>query len=470
MSAAVHEFKRGNSMSKHDQDWLENLPEAFKVYRDGRAVDEVECIVPDLAGMSRGKAMPAHKFNPQYETYLPVSIFYQTITGADVEMDIDNQWAEGDLVLKPDMSTAKAVPWAKTPTVQVIHDLFTRDGVPVSIAPRQVLKRVVELYAKQGWTPVIAPELEFYLIKPNLDPNEPIQAPVGRTGRRRAGKQSYSMSAVDDYGPVIDTIYYFAQDAGLLIDTVIQEDGAGQIEINLTHGDPVLLADQVFYFKRIIREAALMHEMFATFMAKPMRDQPGSAMHVHQSVLDTQSGENIFSTSNGKASDRFMHFIGGCQHYLPQGLPLLAPYVNSYRRFEGEMSSAPTNFAWGYDNRATGLRVPNSEARDRRLENRVVGVDTNPYLAIAAGLACGYLGMMKEIEPGEPAAGEVDDDTYAIPTTIDEALTLFEAADDLHEILGREFCMIYGEVKREEMRLFHREISPWEREYLLLNV
>jgi glutamine synthetase len=457
-------------MTKHDENWLENLPEAFQAYRDGRDVDEVECIVPDLAGMSRGKAMPARKFSPQYETYLPVSIFYQTITGEDVEMDIDNQWAEGDLVLKPDMSTAIAVPWAREPTLQVIHDLYTRDGIAVSIAPRQVLKQVVELYSQQGWRPIVAPELEFYLIKPNLDPNEPIQAPVGRTGRRRTSNQSYSMSAVDDYGPVIDTIYDFAQDAGLAIDTVIQEDGAGQVEINLTHGDPLSLADQVFYFKRIIREAALNHEMFATFMAKPMRDQPGSAMHVHQSVVDVSTGENVFSDANGNVSERFLHFIGGCQHYLPQGLPLIAPYVNSYRRFEGEISSAPTNFAWGYDNRATGLRVPNSEPQNRRVENRVVGVDCNPYLAIAVGLACGYLGMMKKIEPGEPAVGEADDDEYTIPTTLDEALTLFEAADDLREILGQEFCMIFGEIKREEMRLFHREISPWEREYLLLNV
>jgi len=458
-------------MNNGDQDWLDELPEAFKIYRGGRDVDEVECIVPDLAGMSRGKAMPARKFHPQHETYLPVSIFYQTITGNDVEMEIDNQWAESDLVLKADMSTAKAVPWANEPTLQIIHDLYTRDGVPVSIAPRQVLKHVVDLYAQQGWKPIVAPELEFYLIKPNLDPNEPIEAPIGRTGRQGTSNQSYSMSAVDDYGPVIDTIYRFAEHAGLAIESVIQEDGAGQVEINLIHGEPVSLADQVFYFKRIIREAAFNHDMFATFMAKPMRDQPGSAMHVHQSVVDIKSGHNIFSDIDGNVSQRFLHFIGGCQKYLPLNLPLMAPYVNSYRRFTSESnSSAPTNFAWGYDNRATGLRVPNSAAQDRRLENRVNGVDTNPYLAIAIGLACGYLGMMQQIEPGEPAVGEVDDDAYEIPTTLDEALTLFESADDVHQVLGQEFCMIYDEVKREEMRLFHREISPWEREHLLLNV
>jgi len=457
-------------MGQRKKSWLDTLPEAFKAYAGGRDVDEVECIVPDLAGMSRGKAMPMKKFSPDHAIHLPVSIFYQTITGADVEMDIDNQWAEGDLVLRPDMSTAKAVPWAKEPTLQVIHDLYTRDGTPVAIAPRQVLKSVVQLYIERGWAAVVAPELEFYLVKPNTDPNEPIEAPLGRTGRRGTSRQSYSMSAVDDYGPVIDTIYQFAEDAGLPIDTVIQEDGAGQVEINLTHGDPVLLADQVFYFKRIIREAALNHDMFATFMAKPMRDQPGSAMHVHQSVVDLETGRNLFSNADGSESDLFRYFIGGSQHYMPQALALIAPYVNSYRRFLDEESSAPTNFAWGYDNRATGLRVPNSDPENRRLENRVVGVDANPYIAIAVGLACGYLGMVKQIEPGPPEAGEPDEETFPIPLTIDEALTEFEEATEIHEILGERFCMIYDEVKREEMSLFHREISPWEREHLLLNV
>jgi glutamine synthetase len=328
----------------------------------------------------------------------------------------------------------------------------------------------MRLYEEKGWAAVVAPELEFYLIKPNTDPNEPIEAPVGRTGRRGTSRQSYSMSAVDDYGPVIDTIYQFAEDTGLPIDTVIQEDGAGQVEINLTHGDPLLLADQVFYFKRIIREAALNHDMFATFMAKPMRDQPGSAMHVHQSVVDAKTGRNLFSNDDGTESDAFRHYIGGSQRYLPQALPLIAPYVNSYRRFLDEESSAPTNFAWGYDNRATGLRVPNAGPDNRRLENRVVGVDANPYLAIAVGMACGYLGVIGQVEPGPPEAGEPDEDAFPIPLTIDEALTEFEEATAIHEILGEKFCMIFDEVKREEMRLFHREISPWEREHLLLNV
>ncbi|WGL17897.1 glutamine synthetase family protein [Microbulbifer bruguierae] len=462
-------------MSQSDnRTWLETLPTAFKTYLAGRRLDEVECIVPDLNGMSRGKAMPLSKFSPGSPIYLPVSIFYQTISGQDVEMEIANQWAESDMLLVPDMSTAMAVPWAKQAALQIIHDLNDLDGNPIPCAPRNVLKRVIGLYRDKGWRPVVAPELEFYLTQPNVDPNEPVQPPVGRNGRSGTALQSYSMSAIDEYGPVIDTIYDYAEAAGLHIDSVVQEDGAGQVEFNLTHGDPLLLADQVFYFKRIIKEAALNNGMFATFMAKPMRDQPGSAMHVHQSVVDINTGKNIFSDADGNATALFRHFIGGTQKYLMEVMPFIAPNVNSYRRFESEAnSSAPTNLAWGYDNRSTGLRVPNSGAQDRRLENRVIGVDTNPYLSIAASLVCGYLGMLHGIEPDAPLQGELDDERESrsyIPTTFDEALRIFENAEEIHQVLGQDFCRLYADVKKEELRQFHREISPWEREHLLLSV
>jgi glutamine synthetase len=454
--------------------WMDELPAAFKRYLAGRRLDEVECIVPDLNGMSRGKAMPLSKFSPDSPVFLPISIFYQTITGQDVEMDIENQWAESDMALVPDLSTAMAVPWAKLPSLQIIHDLQDLQGRPISCAPRNVLKHVIGLYRAKGWVPIVAPELEFYLTKPNIDPNEPIEPPVGRSGRSGTSLQSYSMSAIDEYGPVIETIYEYAEAAGLHIDSVIQEDGAGQVEFNLTHGDPLLLADQVFYFKRIIKEAALKNGIFATFMAKPMRDQPGSAMHLHQSVVDAVTGRNIFSDTEGAATELFGHFIGGTQQYLRDVMPLIAPNVNSYRRFESEAnSSAPTNIGWGYDNRATGLRVPHSGAQDRRLENRVIGVDANPYLAIAASLVCGYLGMVNRIAADAPAASELDDEQAAssyIPMTFDEALRTFDRAGAIHQALGTEFCRLYAAVKKEEMRLFHREISPWERQHLLLNV
>ena len=232
--------------------WMDLIPEHATEWLDGRRVEEVECIVPDLVGISRGKTMPAKKFSETGNSFLPTSIFYQTVTGAYADMDIKDQWTETDMVLRPDLSTACAAPWTDDIILQVVHDLETTDGEPITIAPRNVLKRVLSFYEAEGWRPVVAPEMEFYLTRPNTDPNEPIEPPIGRSGRKGIGRQAYSMVAVDEYGAVIDDIYDFAEAQGLEIGAIIQEGGAGQIEINLQHGDPLKLADEVFYFKRTI--------------------------------------------------------------------------------------------------------------------------------------------------------------------------------------------------------------------------
>lgn len=456
-------------MNKHAQ-WMDKLPEAFHTWLNGRRVDDVECIIADIAGTSRGKAMPSRKFAKGDAMYLPTSIFYQTITGEYVDLeDMPDQWTESDLVLVPDYSAATAVPWSADVTLQVVHDIHNQDGSPVGMAPRNVLKRVVEEYAKHGWKPVVAPELEFYLTTPNIDPNLPIKPPIGRTGRQGIARQAYSMSAVEEYGPVIDDIYEFAEAQGFEIDTIIQEGGAGQIEINLQHGDPIQLADQVFFYKRLIREAALRNKCFATFMAKPMQEQPGSAMHIHQSVVSTHDGHNIFNTEDSRPSELFYGFLGGQQALIPDILCILAPYVNSYRRFRRD-DSAPINLEWGVDNRTTGIRIPLSGPGSRRVENRVVGMDCNPYLAIAASLACGLIGMRNKMQP----RAEVTSDAYSLPhdlpRDLTRALDLFSANSALEELLGKEFCTLYRAIKHQESEAFLQVISPWEREHLLLNV
>ena len=188
--------------------WMNELPQAFLDHKGTRRLDEVESIIPDIVGMSRGKTMPAHKFDPVGATFLPVSLFYQTISGEYVDMDdIENQWVEKDIVLRPDMSTATAVPWSEDASVQIINDMETQDGESLTIAPRNVLRRIMALYAAKGWRAVVAPELEFYLTKPNTDPTEDIQPPVGRTGRIGARQQAFSMVAVDEFGDAYPPIH-----------------------------------------------------------------------------------------------------------------------------------------------------------------------------------------------------------------------------------------------------------------------
>jgi glutamine synthetase len=454
-------------------DWIDTLPEAARAYLDGRKLDEVECIIADLPGIARGKAVPATKFARQKQFHLPNSIFFQTITGGWGEAAGPEGFIEPDMMLRPDMETATAAPWTADWTLQVIHDAYDGQGRPVPMAPRNVLKRVVDLYRKEGWEPIVAPEMEFFLVARNLDPARPIEAMMGRSGRPAAARQAYSMSAVDEYGPVIDDIYDFAELQGFEIDGITQEGGAGQVEINLRHGDPVKLADEIFYFKRMIREAALRHDCFATFMAKPIEGEPGSAMHIHHSVVDRQTGRNIFSGPQGGETDAFFHFIGGLQAHLPSVIALLAPYVNSYRRYVRD-HAAPINLAWGRDNRTTGIRIPVSDAGSRRIENRLAGMDCNPYLGIAASLACGYLGMMEERRPDKRLRGDAYEGENAgeddIPHDLYSALELFREAPQMQQVLGPEFCRVYAIVKDTEYTEFLQVISPWEREHLLLNV
>ncbi|MDF2232057.1 glutamine synthetase family protein [Albimonas sp. CAU 1670] len=443
---------------------LESLRDWIRAHR----VDEIECVTPDFAGIARGKVMPAAKFLRESEIRLPVSIYFAGITGEYADVDHPELYSDGDITLTPDLTTARAVPWAGDPSLQIIHDVVDRHGVPIPFAPREVLRRVLRAYEAKGWTPVVAPELEFYLTKPNTDPDYPLEPPVGRSGRQSTGSQAFSLSAVDEYDSVIEHIYDYAEAQGLEIDTIIQEAGAAQLEVNMMHGDAMKLADQVFLFKRLIREAALRCGSYATFMAKPMARQPGSAMHVHQSVLDRE-GRNIFTAEDGEPSPLFGHFIGGQQKYLPACSALSAPYVNSYRRMVKYMS-APVNLEWGYDNRSTGLRAPRSDPKARRVENRVTGADANPYLALAGSLAAGFLGMVEAVEPRPAVTGGAYDNERDLPYSLLEAVDLLQGCAPLTALLGEDFVKIYATLKQFEYDQFMTVISPWEREHLLLNV
>jgi glutamine synthetase len=443
--------------------------EIQQFFRD-HGISEVEAIIPDMAGIARGKLMPAEKFAEDAGMRLPESIFLQTVTG-DYPSDTSSAMSpeEIDIVLKADPKTVRVVPWAAEPTAQVIHDCYYSDGRRVTMAPRQLLQHVLELYAERGWQPVVAPELEFYLVEPNIDADYQLKPPIGRSGRSEPGRQSYSIAAVNEFDPLFDDMYAFCEAQDIEIDTLIHEDGPAQMEINLLHGDPQNLADQAFLFKRTAREAALRHKMYATFMAKPHAKEPGSAMHIHQSVIDTKTGANIFSNVDGTPSPLFFSHIAGLQRYLPPAMSLFAPNVNSYRRI-ARYQLAPVNVQWGYDNRTAGLRVPVSEPNARRVENRLGGADANPYIAIAASLACGYLGMVQNLQPSDPITGSAQDLPWDLPRSLDDALKRLKDCQPLVNLLGQPFVAAYTIVKQAEHEVFLQVISSWEREHLLLNV
>ncbi|MFA5121157.1 glutamine synthetase family protein [Zavarzinia sp.] len=436
-----------------------------------RHITEVECLVPDISGVARGKILPTSKFlksQTDNSLRLPESIFSQTVTGDFIDSEVTDP-TEPDVVLKPDPDTLSLVPWYDDPTAQVINDCFYRDGKPVAIAPRQVLRRVIDLYAERGWKAIVAPELEFYLCAKNVDPDYPLQPPVGRSGRAETGSQSYGIDAVNEFDPIFEDVYQYCEAQELDVDTLIHEAGRAQCEINFNHADPMSMADQAFLFKRTVRQAAMRHGVYATFMAKPYSEEPGSAMHLHQSIVDIKTGRNLFSDADGNDTPLFLSHIAGLQKFLPAAMPLIAPNVNSYRRLTRFMS-APINLHWARENRTAGLRVPESGPEARRVENRVPGADANPYLVIAASLACGYLGMINQLEPTDPISGSAYSRKFALPRYLPDALNKLKGADELSEVLGEDFVTLLMEVKQAEHDAYQQVISAWEREHLLLNV
>ncbi|UTW10818.1 glutamine synthetase family protein [Marinobacterium rhizophilum] len=444
----------------------------IETFLQQHSISEIECLVPDMTGNARGKFLPTRKFIAEQTARLPESILIQTVTG-DWSREHDElvDPADRDMVLRPDPTSLRLAPWAKEPTAQLIHDCYDIQGQLHPLATRSVLRRVLALYEAEGLTPVVAPEVEFYLVQRNLDPDYELKAPVGRSGRSESARQSYSIDAVNEFDPIIDTLYRYCQAQQLDVDTLIHESGAGQMEINFKHGDALLLADQVFTFKRTLRETALQHDIYATFMAKPMEHEPGSALHIHQSLLDVRSGQNIFAQADGSLSDALYHYLGGLQKYVPAAISFFAPNVNSYRRFVPDIA-APINLQWGLDNRTTGLRVPSSSPESTRVENRFAGADANPYLAIALSLACGYLGLKEQLQPSAPSQGSAYDanSRVEIARTLEEGLRLLSDCKPLQAILGERFVRAYVAVKLAEYEAFNKVISSWEREHLLLRV
>jgi len=432
-------------------------------------ISEIECLVPDINGVLRGKVWPADKFvasAANNSLRLPSSVFAVTITGdyADTESD-DLIYSDPDVTLRPDINSICVAPGFRTPTAFVVADAYHRNGMPFDIAPRRVLQKMLHKFREIGWEMVIAPEIEFYLTEVNPDPDLPIQPPRGRSGRAETSPQPYGLEQVNEFEDIIEEIYDQAEIAELHLDTMIHEGGTAQLEINFNHGEPIALCDQVIIFKRIVRQVALKHGVYATFMAKPMESQPGSAMHLHISAVDG-TGTNLFGTEEG-FTPAFRHFVGGLQSYLPEITPLFAPNVNSFRRMR-PAHSAPINVQWGLDNRSCGLRVPMSDPANTRIENRLPGADVNPYLAIAASLAAGYIGLRNKIEPLPLIAGNAYDQEWTLPRNLDAALKRMQACTAVAELLGPEFINAFYQIKTAELSAYEEVISSWERDHLLL--
>lgn len=426
--------------------------------------DELELLISDMNGVPRGKSIAGTSWKDSYEPHMAEAIFFQTITGGYADAFEEYAPNDGDILMKIDWDTYRATPWKKGKVGQVICETLDQRGQPVAFDPRNVLKKILAAYQKLGLYPVIAPEVEFYLLNPVTAENPALRPAVGEDGSGEFGGEAFSPDALDKYSRVIEDIRKMSAKAELDLAAVIHEMGPAQVELNVAHGDVLSRMDHFFLLKRLIKGCAQKRGMLASFMAKPIEGLPGNGLHAHCSLLD-RDGNNVFALRRSKAPDDLKYFIGGLQQYLPSAFALIAPNVNSYKRFVRDLS-APINLEWGYDNRTTGFRVPYSDSAAGRVENRVAGADANPYLMMSAMLACGLLGLKKQSKATRPFSGDAYDRRADLPDNLGDALKVLEECRELVDHLGRPFVEVFCSVKRAEINHFSTSITPWEVGYL----
>jgi glutamine synthetase len=336
--------------------------------------------------------------------------------------------------------------------------MFDPAGAPAAADPRHALVRAIERFAAHGLTPVVACELEFYLLREE-EGGRLVPAGAGRASER--GKiDSYSLTRLDDLAPVFDDVFRAAAAQELPAETLMSEYAPGQFEITLHHREDALLAvDEAVMFKRLLRGVAARHGLVACFMAKPFTNRAGSGLHVHVSCNDAR-GENVFASEDPSGTPALRHVIGGMMATMAESMAVFAPNANSYRRFVSR-SYAPTAPIWGINNRSVSLRVPAGPAASRHVEHRIAGADANLYLAVATVLAGAERGMREQADPGPPVSGNGYEQAAerTLPQTWHEALERAEHSMFLHEALGADFLKVFLAIKRQECARFSAEVS-----------
>ena len=426
-------------------------------------LEAVEFLMVDPNGVMRGKWAPADALKKAFKegVNFPMSLHGLDIWGREVEeTGLHIESGDQDGYCRATRGSLSLVPWAKRKTAQVLLQTFTPEGEAFMADPRQVLKhKVLEANAK-GYFPVVAFELEFYLLEPDTDWDDGMPAPVGAMG----GPDRLRMYGLDDlaeHQALFDMIRDAAQEQNLPIDTIIKEAAPGQFEVNLKHRDDALrAADDVIKLKRIIMGCARAHGLTATFMAKPFIEYAGNGMHVHTSILDA-AGNNIFGGQAGR--DRLGFAVTGLLKTMPEALLMFINTWNGFRRITPG-SYAPTRAVWAENNRSVAIRIPVSNDENRRIEHRISGADANPYLVMAAIIEAMLEGLEQRVPPPPPVTGNAyEGDGPALPDDMDDALQLMSRGSFAARALGPLLAKVYKDLKRAEILAFWAEITPLER-------
>ncbi len=432
-------------------------------------VEAVEAFLTDANGVARGKVLRASELAGLYRAGrpLPGSTLGLDVTGMEVD-ETGLTWDVGDAdkLAFPVAGSLRRAAWKSVPTAQVLLSLWEPDGSPHVADPRHVLAGVVARLSTAGYIPVVAAELEFYVVDP-VRGEHGLQAPRSpHTGRRLDQLDSFSVDELADFAPFFDELFAAARAMELPAETLISESSPGQLEVVLRHrADAMRAADEAVQWKRLVRGVAAKHGLLATFMAKPFSERAGSGLHIHASLED-ERGHNLFASEAPAGSALMRHAIGGLLAMLEESMAVFAPNANSYRRFHAH-SYAPISRTWGVNNRSVAIRVPTGAPETRHLEHRVAGADANPYLAIAAVLAGIHEGIVEQLDPGPPLEGNGYASTRRLPSDWQEALRRLRASTSLATYFGARFVAIYDTLKTVECRRFQARVTELDLDWYL---
>ncbi len=434
-------------------------------------VNAIELFIIDPCGVPRGKLLRREELRAIYQNGrpLPSSILGLTIRGEDVDATgLVWEVADADCWAYPLPGSLKLQTWRAQPTAQVQVSMHPEQGRPASVAdPRHVLARQIARLQADGYHPVMAAELEFYLLDRERDAAGRPQPARQADGRRPQAPQVYGVLELEQLAPFLDDLYAACAAQGLPARTAISEYAPGQVEITLEHRSDALQAmDEAVRYKRLVRGVAHKHGYQACFMAKPFGELAGSGLHMHVSLAD-EGGNNLFASEDPTGTPLLRQAIGGLLDTLEDGLAVFCPNANSFRRFQAN-SYAPLAKSWGVNNRTVSLRVPGGPAASRHVEHRICGADANPYLAAALLLAGIHRGLREGLDPGAPIEGNgYQQARETLPTDWLTALRSLERSAWAREALGEDFHRVYLAIKQEEYRQFMGEVGEQDWRWYL---
>jgi glutamine synthetase len=448
--------------------------EARKFLEENPEVSSIDLLIADGNGIVRGKRINDDHLEKVYSKgiCLPGSIFGLDTCGQTVEeTGLGFEKGDADNLCFPVPGTLTLTGWRTGAGAQLLMTMLDDDGTRFYADPRVVLGNIVDRFAELGLTPVVAVELEFYLLDTERDERgrpQPPRSPI--TGQRESSTQVYGMAELDDYTEFMDEVRRIADIQGVPADTAVSEYAPGQYEVNLSHlPDAIRACDHAIMLKRIVKRAANSLGMEATFMAKPYPEQSGSGMHVHVSLLDEQ-GNNILAGADESGSEALRWVAGGLMETMSESMALLAPNANSYRRFQPD-SFVPLAPTWGVNNRTVAIRVPAGDLQATRVEHRVAGADANPYLVMAAVLIGVHRGITKKLDPGAPVVGNAGEQVEReLPSGWLHAVEAFEESAVMTEYLGENFMNVYAACKRFERESFASHVTSLEYQWYLRTV